>query len=172
MPMLKYFQSSTDWEIQRQGVGWGVALISKDMKRGLCSLRMRGSKTTLFMAAGEEKKRVPQGNYQQMVNTFLILLSYCVDLYTFVLLCQAPEIASHGIAEQFGCNLRFRKPCWLTKQEGLIVGWSGFAPTLQLLRVASAVVLSAGRFFHMSGLIDDVLKHTISNCPQSSSCKY
>lgn len=87
MLMLKYFQSSTDWEIQRQGVGWGVALISKDMKRGLCSLRMRGSKTTLFMAAGEEKKRVPQGNYQQMVNTFLILLSYCVDLYTFVLLC-------------------------------------------------------------------------------------
>lgn len=60
---------------------------SKDVQRELCSLRMGGSKKTLFVAAGEEKKRAPQGNYQQMVNTFLILLSYCVDLCTFVLLC-------------------------------------------------------------------------------------
>lgn len=31
--------------------------ISKDVKRGLCSLRMEGSKKTLFVAAGEEKKK-------------------------------------------------------------------------------------------------------------------
>lgn len=61
--------------------------ISKDLKTELCSLRTAGSKKTRFVASGEEKKRAPQGNYQQMVNTFLILLSYCVDLYTFVLLC-------------------------------------------------------------------------------------
>ena len=50
-----------------------------------------------------------------------------------------------------------------------MVGWSGFAPSLQLFHVASAIVLSAGRVSHMSGLIDDVLKHTISNCPPSCS---
>lgn len=100
-----------------------------------------------------------------MVNTFLILLSYCMDLCTFVLLCQAPEIASHGIAEQFCCNLRFRKPCWLAKQERLIVGWSGFAPSLQFLNVAFTVVLRAGKLFHVSDLTDDVLKHITSNSP-------
>lgn len=51
------------------------------------TLKLKGNAKALFVAAGEEKKRAPQGNYQQMVNTFLILLSYCVDLCTFVLLC-------------------------------------------------------------------------------------
>lgn len=73
------------------------------------------------MAAGKEKKRSLQGNYQQMVNTFLILLSYRVDLGTFVLLCEAPEIASHGTAEEH-CSTERQGTTLTGAQEGLVVG--------------------------------------------------
>lgn len=105
-----------------------------------------------------------------MVNTFLILLSYCVDLGTFVLLCQAPEIASHGTAEQCCCT-EMQGTMLAGEQGGFIVRWSGFAPSLRLLRVASAVTLGAEKFSEMSDLTVGVLKYTISNCLPSSGYK-
>lgn len=42
-------------------------------------------------------------------------------------------------------------------------------PLLQLFMAASAVIPSVGKFSPVSGLMDDAVKRTISNCPLSSS---
>lgn len=103
-----------------------------------------------------------------MVNTFLILLSYCVDLCTFVLLRRAPEIATMDLqknATTIGdSDTRADKPEGLTEH-------GGFAPSRLLLLKVPAVFLSAGTSSPTSSFMGDVSKHTTSSSfPGVSAC--